>query len=158
MVQKSGSRRQVHKQLSFVLYGAASRMVRMHKPLLEPLGLTFPQYLVIVELLDDAPRSVGELGVKLGMDTGTITPLLKRMEQLGQITRKRDTQDERRVFVELTSVGKALQDAVWAVPDQIVSACQMTDKRAEELREELDQLGRSAVAVPHASKPAVQAS
>lgn len=145
MPEKSDSRRQVDKQLSFALYGAASRMVRLHKPLLEPLGLTFPQYLVIVELLDTSPRPVGELGMKLGMDTGTITPLLKRMEHLGQITRKRDRQDERRVFVELTPAGIALRDAVWAVPERIISACQMTDRRADELREELEVLGRSAI-------------
>lgn len=142
MAQKSEMRRHVDKQLSFALYGAASRMLRLHKPFLEPLGLTFPQYLVIMELLDSSPRSVGELGTKLGMDTGTITPLLKRLEQSGQISRKRDTQDERRVFVELTSAGAALRDAVWAVPDQINSACQMTDQRANELREELDGLAR----------------
>lgn len=149
MAGKSDLRRQVDKQLSFALYGAASRMVRLHKPLLEPLGLTFPQYLVIVELLDASPRSVGELGAKLGMDTGTITPLLKRMEQLGQITRKRDTQDERRVFVELTPAGTALRDPVWAIPGRIISACQMSDQQADELREQLDELGRSTVTSLH---------
>ncbi|MBJ7483869.1 MarR family winged helix-turn-helix transcriptional regulator [Brevundimonas sp.] len=156
MVRKSSSRRQVDKQLSFALYGAASRMVRMHKPLLEPLGLTFPQYLVIVELLDSVSRSVGELGARLGMDTGTITPLLKRMEQLGQVTRKRDSQDERRVLVELTPAGAALQNAVWAVPDRIASACRMTEQRADNLREELDQLGRPAVPIADPTEPSLQ--
>ncbi len=88
-------------QVSFALYGAASRMVRMHKPFLEPMGLTFPQYLAMLELFSEAPRTVGELGSALTMDTGTITPLLKRMEKAGFITRRRDPADERRVFVDL---------------------------------------------------------
>ena len=113
-----GTRHEVNKQLSFALYGAANRLVRMHKPFLEPLGLTFPQYLVMLELLGGTPRSVGELGTKLGMDTGTITPLLKRLEQSGMITRRRDAQDERRVLVDLTPAGEGLRNGVWAVPDQ----------------------------------------
>jgi DNA-binding MarR family transcriptional regulator len=70
-------------------------MVRMHRPLLEPLGLTFSQYLVILELLDSAPVPVGELGNRLGMDTSTITPLVKRIELAGFVTRTRDLNDER---------------------------------------------------------------
>ena len=140
---RNGTRYEVNKQLSFALYGAANRLVRMHKPFLEPLGLTFPQYLVVLELLGGSPRSVGELGAKLGMDTGTITPLLKRLEQAELITRRRDAQDERRVLVELTFRGEALRGGVWAVPDQIKTACQITEERANELREALDGVGRS---------------
>src|ERR671913_2148458 len=98
----SGTNRSVGTQLSFALYGAANRMVRMHKPFLEPLGLTFPQYLVVLELLDGAPVSVGTLGGRLGMDTGTITPLVKRLEAAGFVTRSRDLNDERRVLVDVT--------------------------------------------------------
>ena len=72
----------------------------MHRRFLEPLGLTFPQYLVMLELLETSPGSVGKIGVKLGIDTGTIVPLLKRMEQSGLISKKRDLLDERRVLVE----------------------------------------------------------
>ena len=140
---RNGMRYEVNKQLSFALYGAANRLVRMHKPFLEPLGLTFPQYLVVLELLGGSPRSVGELGAKQGMDTGTITPLLKRLEQADLITRRRDAQDERRVLVELTFSGQALRHGVWAVPDQIKTACQITEERANELREALDGVGRS---------------
>lgn len=84
---------------------------------------------------------MGKVGIRLGLDTGTITPILKRMEQSGLIARKRDMQDERRVLVELTPAGQALQTSVWAVSDQIMSACQMTDSQADELREELVRLG-----------------
>lgn len=140
--QRGSQRHDVNKQLSFALYGAANRLVRMHKPFLEPLGLTFPQYLVMLELLGGAPRSVGELGAKLGMDTGTITPLVKRLEQSGLVTRRRDVNDERRVLVDLTQAAEALREGVWAVPDQIKTACQITDEKASELREALDDVGR----------------
>lgn len=139
---RTGTRHDVNKQLSFALYGAANRLVRMHKPFLEPLGLTFPQYLVLLDLLGGSPRSVGELGARLGMDTGTITPLVKRLERSGLLTRRRDARDERRVLVELTSSGEALRERVWAVPNQIKTACQITDERANELREALDGVGR----------------
>lgn len=136
------SRHSVNKQLSFALYGAANRLIRMHKQFLEPLGLTFPQYLVMLELLGGTRPSVGELGTTLGMDTGTITPLVKRLEQAGLITRRRDTRDERRVLVELAPAGEALRDDIWAVPTQIQTACQISDERASELREALDDVGR----------------
>ena len=129
-------------QLSFALYGAANRIMRMHRRFLEPLGLTFPQYLVMLELLETSPGSVGKIGVKLGIDTGTIVPLLKRMEQSGLISKKRDLLDERRVLVELTPAGQALQASVWAVSDQIKSACQIRDRQADALRKELDGLAR----------------
>jgi len=142
MSRKSDARRQVDKQLSFALYGAANRIMRMHRPFLEPLGLTFPQYLVILELLETSPGSVGKIGAKLGLDTGTTTPLLKRMEQSGLIVKRRDLLDERRVLVKLTPAGQALQAAVWAVSDQVKSACQITDRQADALRKELDGLAR----------------
>lgn len=136
------TRHEVSKKLSFALYSAGNRLVRMHKPFLEQLGLTFPQYLVTLELLDSAPRSVGELGTKLGMDTGTITPLVKRLEQAGFVTRRRDTKDERRVLVDLTHSGEAMRDSVWAVQDQVNSVCQISDERANTLRDALDAVGR----------------
>src|SRR3954466_5284197 len=102
----------VGTQLSFALYGAANRMARLHKPFLEPLGLTFPQYLVVLELLNDAPLTVGTLGGRLDMDTGTITPLVKRMAAAGLVTRTRDLNDERRVMVDLTPRGRGLETEV----------------------------------------------
>jgi DNA-binding MarR family transcriptional regulator len=134
------ARRELDKQLSFALYGAASRVSRMHKPFLEPLSLTFPQYLAMLELLDGAPIGVGALGSRLGMDTGTITPLVKRLEAAGLVTRTRDTADERRVMVDLTPAGRATETAVRNVAGQIVSACRLTDHDAEVLRQTLELL------------------
>lgn len=130
--------------LSFALYGAANRLVRMHKPFLEPLNLTFPQYLVALELLTNGPRSVGALGGKLGMDTGTITPLVKRLDQAGLVTRQRDALDERKVLVTLTDTGEALRERVFAVPGLIETACKISSEKAEEIRQALDGVGRPA--------------
>ena len=127
-------------QLSFALYGAANRMVRLHKPFLEPLGLTFPQYLVILELLNGAPQSVGELGRKLAMDTGTITPLVKRLEAARLVTRTRDASDERRVLVDLTETGSGLEAEVRGITAKIKTACQLTDTGVDDLRRTLESL------------------
>jgi DNA-binding MarR family transcriptional regulator len=120
----------------------------MHKPLLEPLGLTFPQYLVILELLDGAPLSVGTLGGRLDMDTGTITPLLKRLDAAGLVTRTRDSADERRVMVDLTPRGRALEAELRGITDKIKSACQLTDQGLDKLRRTLEALAHPAVEQP----------
>ena len=127
-------------ELSFALYGAANRMARMHKPFLEPLGLTFSQYLVLLELFAGTPRTVGDLGAKVGMDAGTITPLLKRLATAGKVTRTRDVDDERRVLVDLTPAGEALRAQVQAVSGQIRSACKLDEKAMADLRGTLDEL------------------
>lgn len=127
-------------QLSFALYGAANRMARLHKPFLEPLGLTFSQYLVMLELLNGAPLTVGTLGNRLDMDTGTITPLLKRMAAVGLVTRKRDESDERRVLIDLTPHGRGLESEVRAVTGKIKAACQLTYQELDDLRRKLEAL------------------
>ena len=134
----------VGKQLSFALYGAANRMVRLHKPFLEPLGITFPQYLVILELLDGAPLPVGVLGARLDIDTGTITPLLKRLDAAGLVTRTRDPADERRVLAELTPRGRALDTEVRSIAEKIKTACQLTDGGLDDLRRTLNALAHPA--------------
>lgn len=138
----------VGQQLSFALYGAANRIVRLHKPFLEPLGLTFPQYLVVLELLNGAPQPVGVLGERLSMDTGTITPLLKRLELAGIVTRKRDPNDERRVLVDLTSQGRALETEVQAITGKIKTACQLNEQNVVDLRRTLDDLAHPPIEHP----------
>ncbi|WP_210644903.1 MarR family transcriptional regulator [Pseudomonas sp. Tri1] len=141
---KSTAPREVGGQLSFALYDAANRMIRLHKPLLEPLGLTFPQYLVLLELFADAPRTVGDLGARLAMDTGTITPLLKRLEASGMVTRTRDKDDERRVLIAPTDAALALSKELWVVTDKIKAACQLDDDGQEALRDTLNAFVRPA--------------
>jgi DNA-binding MarR family transcriptional regulator len=132
----------VGMQLSFALYGAANRMARMHKPFLEPLGLTFPQYLVMLELLNGSPLSVGTLGSRLDMDTGTITPLVKRLGAAGFVTRTRDPEDERRVLVDLTPRVESIRDEIWSVGQKIKSACKLDEQGLIDLRDTLTDLSR----------------
>jgi DNA-binding MarR family transcriptional regulator len=141
---KTGARREVGTQLSFALYAAANRMARLHKPFLQPLGLTFPQYLVMLELYSATPRAVGELGMKLDMDTGTITPLLKRLEAAGMVTRTRDRDDERRVLINLTKSGETLREQLWGIIDKIETACQLTEAGLADLRNTLHAFARPA--------------
>jgi DNA-binding MarR family transcriptional regulator len=103
------------QHLCFALYSASGLMTRLYRPLLEPLGLTYPQYLTMLALWEHAPRTVGELGETLGLDSATLTPLLKRLEANGLVTRRRDSADERRVLVEPTRQGGALRESAKAV-------------------------------------------
>lgn len=97
------------QQLCFALYSASGLMTKLYRPLLDPLGLTYPQYLAMLALWEHAPSTVGTLGQALGLDSATLTPLLKRMEAGGLVTRRRDAADERRVLVEPTAKGQALR-------------------------------------------------
>ncbi len=128
----------VNTELSFALYGAANRMARMHRPFLQPLGLTFPQYLVMLELFCDTPVSVGSLGARLDMDTGTIGPLLKRLVNAGLVTRTRDPSDERRVLIDLTPQGRALEAEVRGITGKIKAACQLDEQGLEDFRRTLE--------------------
>ena len=141
--------RQVGRQLSFALYSAANRIIRLHTPFLEPLGLTYPQFLVMLALYESTPRTVGELGLELGMDNGTLTPLLKRLESAGLVTRTRDPHDERRVLIDLTEAGETLRERACSVPEKIETACRLTHKDLAELRDTLNGL-----AIPRAAETA----
>jgi DNA-binding MarR family transcriptional regulator len=130
----------VANQLSFALYGATSRMIRSHRPFLEPLGLTFPQFLVMVALYESAPRTVGEIGNEVGMDNGTLTPLLKRLVSAGLVTRERDAKDERRVIINLTAAGETIRNEILSIPNKIESACKLSNKDLADLRDTLNGL------------------
>jgi DNA-binding MarR family transcriptional regulator len=95
--------------LCFDVYAVNLAFGRIYKPLLDPLGLTYPQYLVLMTLWGQDALSVGQIGIKLGLDSSTLTPLIKRIEASGLVTRTRDPNDERRVIVSLTGQGAALQ-------------------------------------------------
>ena len=97
------------QQICFALYGAAHAFTRAYKPLLDPIGLTYPQYLVMMALWEKETSTVKALGEMLGLDSGTLSPLLKRLEHAGLITRKRGTVDERQVLVALTPKGADLK-------------------------------------------------
>ena len=117
------------KQLCFALYSASLAMTKVYKPLLAPLGLTYPQYLVMLALWENDAQTVSALGDKLALDSGTLTPLLKRLETQGQLSRERDAEDERRVIVRLTPAGRQLKVQARRIPQEIgrASGCELSE-------------------------------
>ena len=109
-------------QLCFALYAASLAMTKVYKPLLAPLGLTYPQYLVMLVLWEGDGITVSQLGDRLRLDSGTLTPLLKRLEAQGLLQRLRDAADERRVLLQLTPAGRAQQTQAVSVPQTIACA------------------------------------
>ena len=102
----------------------------------------------MLALYEGTPRTVGEVGQELGMENGTLTPLLKRLESAGLVTRTRDQQDERRVLIELTEAGEALREAACSIPEKIETACHLSDEDLAELRDTLN-----ALAIPRQTTP-----
>jgi MarR family transcriptional regulator, organic hydroperoxide resistance regulator len=133
---------ELDRQLCFPIYATARAVVRAYGPLLDSVGLTYPQYLTLLALWGspDGPMTVGELGQRLRLDTGTLTPLLKRLEKAGHLSRRRDPDDERRVLLDLTDQGWALRDRVADVPDELLRSLDLSAEDFAELRRLLDQL------------------
>ncbi len=111
-------------QLCFALYSTSLAMTRLYKPLLEALGITYPQYLVLLVLWEQDGLSVSELGNRLFLDSGTLTPLLKRMQAAGLVTRQRALDDERRVHIALTESSNLLKTQASQIPGCILNAAQ----------------------------------
>lgn len=128
------------RQICFPLYAASNLINRLYRPVLSKLGLTYPQYLVMLALWEQAPRTVGALGEALYLDSGTLTPLLKRMEQAGLLTRKRDPEDERRVQIDLTSEGRALRAEAQRVPETLTAGFEGDPADVEQLRDSVQAL------------------
>jgi DNA-binding MarR family transcriptional regulator len=132
-------------QLCFSIYAAGHAFNRFYRPLLEPLGLTYPQYLVLLTLWEQDGLPLRAIGERLTLDSGTLTPLLKRMEEAGLLTRERDKSDERQVLVSLTLKGRRLRSKAEAFPQRIGNASQCSAaelaalrKLVFRLREDLD--------------------
>lgn len=122
-------------QLCFPLYAATRAVTRAYTDLLDEAGLTYPQYLTMLALWEAIePLTVGELGKRLRLDSGTLTPLLKRLEAAGHVVRRRDTEDERRVLLEVTPQGRKLRDQVADVPIRLAEDMGLSLKEAKELR------------------------
>lgn len=123
----------LENQLCFPLYAAARKVVNMYSPLLKPLGLTYTQYIVFLVLWEKDGVSVGELCKKLRLDNGTLTPLLKKMEDAGWVVRTRSREDERRVTVRLTQRGNALKERAVDIPAKAGSCVRLTQEDAAAL-------------------------
>jgi DNA-binding MarR family transcriptional regulator len=135
--QRVNDHLRLDEQLCFPLYAAANAIVRQYRPLLEPLGLTYPQYLVMLALWESAPLCVGEIGGRLMLDSGTLTPLVKRLESAGLVHRRRDPDDERRVVIELKAAGHRLRDKARAVPRVLARRVSIAPINALRLRQDL---------------------
>lgn len=136
---------QPEAMLCFDIYALQQAFGRLYKPLLDPLGLTYPQYLVMVVLWGTSPLTVGQIGARLGLESSTLTPLIKRLEQAGLVSRMRDSVDERRVQISPTEKGAALQAQAQDVPACVEAATGLDDDGIRWLREELGRL-RDAIA------------
>ena len=124
-------------QLCFAAYSFAHALNRAYKPLLDPYRLTYPQYLVMLVLWEEDERTVKEIGERLKLDSGTLTPLLKRLEATGYVARRRDTRDERQVIVTLTEAGRTLSAAAAHVPMDLGCAMGGDFGEIADLRERL---------------------
>ena len=127
-------------QACFALHSTSLLMTKVYKPLLQALGLTYPQYLAMMVLWERDGLTVGEISARLLTDPGSLTPLLKRLEVEGLLSRTRSREDERVVIVELTEQGRALRDKARGVPQCILSASGMTLERLQKLQAELQEL------------------
>jgi DNA-binding MarR family transcriptional regulator len=133
---------ELDRQVCFALHAASRAVVRAYGPLLDDANLTYPQYLVLLVLWEtpDEPPSIGQLGERLQLDSGTLTPLCKRLEGLGYVERRRDPADERRVLIALTSSGLALRDQLADVPLTLAARLDLTAESAAALRDQLTAL------------------
>ena len=130
------------QQLCFAVYAAAHALNRTYKPLLEPYGLTYPQYIALMTLWEKDGRTVKALGEKLGLDSGTLSPLLKRLEAAGYIRRARDKADERQVLITLTDKGNAMKREAVGIRMAIGQATGCSVETLQALTGELQQLAQ----------------
>ncbi|MFD4179670.1 MarR family winged helix-turn-helix transcriptional regulator [Rhodococcus sp. NPDC058514] len=143
------------QQLCFALYAASRATTAVYRPMLDELGVTYPQYLVLLVLWERDGRGVREIGDELDLDTGTLSPLLKRLEILGLVERRRLPEDERRVQIHLTDTGRGLRERALGIPRQLAGCAGLPPEELIALRSTLERLThelRNAVRVPDAAE------
>lgn len=127
-------------QLCFLIYACSRAITNAYRPILSEIGLTYPQYLVMLVLWEEGEASVKQLGEKLYLDSGTLTPLLKRMEAAGLISRSRATSDERSVIIHLTADGETLKEKALSVPEKLFCRAGLSVEEFYQLRRQLNDL------------------
>lgn len=130
----------LENQLCFPIYALSRQITALYRPYLDKLELTYPQYLVLLVLWEQDSATVKKLGELLLLDSGTLTPLLKRMEANGLLKRSRSDEDERVVEIKITDKGKALRKEAVKIPLQIKDHLNMTDKQLEQMREQINKI------------------
>lgn len=124
----------LNNQLCFPIYALARDIIAAYRPLLEAIDLTYPQYLALLVLWERQEQTVSQLGEQLDLDSGTLTPLLKRLEQKGLVYRRRSTTDERSVLITLTEAGSSLQNKAASIPAKLVQAMPVSGAELETLQ------------------------
>lgn len=135
-------------QLCFPLYAVSKEVTRLYKPFLDPLGLTYTQYITMMALWETDNVNVKSLGERLYLDSGTLTPLLKKLESYGLISRIRSKDNERNVFITLTSKGWALRDDAIKVPEQMIKCLHVDPEDAHDLYKLLNKILSEGVTAP----------
>lgn len=138
----------LENQVCFALAVASRTVIGMYRPLLEPMGLTHPQYLVMLALWERGPHSVRALGEALRLEPATLSPLLKRLEALGYVRRGRDPEDDRALRVELTAAGRALRDRALEVPPAVMKLLDLDAERLAALRDTLHEVIAAVESAP----------
>ena len=137
-MQKEYKELRLENQLCFPLYACAKEVTRRYKPFLDPLGLTYTQYITMMVIWEKKEVRVKDLGEVLYLDSGTLTPLLKRLEQKGLITRSRYQDDERALCVQITDLGEALQEKAKSVPEEMRACLPLSAEEMQVLKKLLD--------------------
>ncbi|WP_130838373.1 MarR family winged helix-turn-helix transcriptional regulator [Lachnoclostridium sp. Marseille-P6806] len=130
MTKGQDERLKLDHQLCFPLYAASRNIVKRYTPFFRPLGITYTQYIVFMALWEKDGETVGELGERLFLDTGTLTPLLKKMEQAGYLTRTRESRDERVVTIRLTQQGRDMKEKCAEIPEKIGGCIRLSPEEA----------------------------
>ena len=138
----------LESQLCFALHSTSMAMTKTYQPHLKRLGVTYPQYLVLLVLWERDRLTVSEIGKRLALDSGTLTPLLKRLETAGLVSRLRDVADERRVIVQLTASGRKLKSQARPIPADLVLATGCTQGEVAELRDRIQALRQQLMNLP----------
>jgi DNA-binding MarR family transcriptional regulator len=136
------------RQVCFPLYAASRMLTRAYQPFLDPLGITYPQYIAMMILWEDAPCTVSHIGQRAMLNTNTLTPLLKRLEQLGFIQRQRRPSDERVVEISLTLAGRELKSRCACIPFDMAQTSSFSGEKAEALKQLLEELLHALSATP----------
>lgn len=139
-MEKNPHNLKLEDHLCFSLYACSRAILRLYRPYLDKLQLTYPQYLVLVTLWEKPQRTIKDLGEVLNLDTGTLSPLLKRMEAAGLIERRRDKVDERVMNIFITEAGKALQEKATCVPQSLFDASGLNTKELNDINESITHL------------------
>ena len=140
MVKTEENSLKLENQICFALYSAANRMIRLYRPILKTLKLTYPQYLVMLVMWESYPVTVNGLGERLSLDSGTLTPLLKRLERLGYVSRKQSRLDKRQLMISTTKKGMSLKDKAAEIPFQIFCKSGLVESEAINLKKILEQI------------------